>query len=380
MIGKYELVRCVGRGGMGSVWEARHATLGNPVAIKLVEIDMSDPDARRRFDNEARAAAALRSSHVIRVFDHGITDEGKPYMVMELLAGEGLDARLARVGRMTVSETSAILAQVCRALDNAHAEGIVHRDLKPENVFLSRDEEGVETVKVLDFGVAKIQKAGELDASTRSGTIVGTPFYMAPEQGRGLRGVDHRADLWSLGVIAYECVVGRLPFDGATLGALLVEICSAPIPVPSNVNPSVPKAFDTWFARACARDPKERFSSAAELADALARIMQTEVAATQPMLAPKRASKRFAAGLFATFAVTLGALAAVHAFEDRKPVVLASAAIVSAAVQNDAPPVMTEPIATLSPPPPEATVSAPAPVSAKPLKQAVSARVSGPGF
>jgi serine/threonine-protein kinase len=317
---------------------------------------------------------------VIRVFDHGISDEGKPYMVMELLAGEGLDARLAKVGRLTVSETSAILAQVCRALDNAHAEGIVHRDLKPENVFLARDEEGVETVKVLDFGVAKIRRPNELDASTRSGTVIGTPFYMAPEQGRGLRAVDHRADLWSLGVIAYECVVGRLPFDGATLGALLVEICSAPIPIPSKVNPSVPKAFDAWFARACARDPKERFSSAAELADALARITKTEVAATQPMVAPKSASKRFAAGLVATFAVTLGALAAVHALEDRKPVVLASAAIVSAAVQDEAPPVMTEPIATLSPPPPEATSAAPTPVSPKPLKQAVSARVSGPGF
>ena len=142
MIGKYELVRCVGRGGMGSVWEARHATLGHPVAIKLVELDTNDRDARRRFDNEARAAAALRSSHVIRVFDHGTTDEGQPYMVMELLAGEGLDARLARVGRLTVSETSAILAQVCRATGDAHAAGIVHRDLKPENVFLSRDEEG----------------------------------------------------------------------------------------------------------------------------------------------------------------------------------------------------------------------------------------------
>ena len=200
---------------------------------------------------------------------------------------------------------------------------------------------------------------------------------MAPEQGRGLRSVDHRADLWSLGVIAYECVVGRLPFDGATLGALLVEICSAPIPVPSSVNPSVPKAFDAWFARACARDPKERFSSAAELADALARITTTPVAATQPMLAPKSASKRFAAGLFATFAVTLGALAAVHALEDRKPVVLASAAIVSAAVQNDAPPVMTEPIATLSPPPVATTSSAP---SVKPPRQTVSARVPDPGF
>jgi serine/threonine-protein kinase len=373
MIGNYELVRCVGRGGMGSVWEARHVSLGTPVAIKLVEGDFDD-DARRRFENEARAAAALRSSHVIRVFDHGVSDEGKPYIVMELLAGESLESRLARVGRLSIAETARVIAQASRALDKAHAEGIVHRDIKPENLFLARDEEGIETVKVLDFGVAKIQKREWDDmASTRSGTILGTPFYMAPEQGRGSKDVDARADLWSLGVIAYECIVGRLPFDAATLGALLVQICASPMPVPSRACADVPKAFDRWFARACARDPNDRFRSASELAEALEAIASPERTRTP--------STRFAFALAAAFGVTFGALALVHALSQRQSAtVLASAGIVSAASPDVAPPVLSNEDTTIATLSPVASASSSAAIAPKPQKQPRSARVSGPGF
>ena len=318
MFDDYELVRCVGRGAMGSVWEARHAASGARVAIKLLEADLGEPESLRRFANEARAAAAIRSKHAVRILEHGVTRDGKPFIVMELLEGESLDARLARVGRLSLVETSLVVGQASAALKEAHDQGIVHRDLKPENVFLAREGDR-EVVKIVDFGVAKIRGRGALDASarTRTGTVLGTPYYMAPEQARGLREADHRADVWSLGVVAYECVVGRVPFDADTVGSLLVEICTAPIPVPSRVDPTVPKAFDGWFARAVARDPNDRFANVADLAGALEGLARCDgTAATQPMLAANRSARRgtFLALLVASFAVTFAALATAHSF------------------------------------------------------------------
>jgi serine/threonine-protein kinase len=301
---------------MGAVWEARHAPTGTSVAIKILEGDVADAEARRRFEIEARAAGAIRSKHAAKIFEHGTTNEGKPYIAMELLRGESLEARLARVSRLSLQETAVVIGQACAAVQSAHDEGIVHRDLKPDNVFLAR-EGGREVVKVVDFGIAKMRKrsAVELTASTRSGTVLGTPFYMAPEQARGLRAVDHRADAWSLGVIAYECVVGHLPFDADTVGSLLVAICAAPIPTPSSVSPTVPKAFDGWFARAVTRDPNERFASVTELAAALAQIATTDgTATTQPMVAARRPRKRFAALLLASFVLTFAALVTLHTF------------------------------------------------------------------
>jgi serine/threonine-protein kinase len=273
--GKYELVGLIGRGGMGSVWEGRHATLGTRVAIKFIEKEYADSqEARNRFDNEARAAATIQSKHAIQIFDHGVTHDGKPYIVMELLQGEALDKRIERLGRLSLQDTARILQQVCRGLGRAHERGIVHRDLKPENIYLVRgpdDEE--EIAKVLDFGIAKIKKTDEhggISSSTKTGAVLGTPFYMSPEQARGLRNVDHRTDVWSLGVIAFKCVTGRLPFEGESIGDLLVKICTSPIPVPSSFVPGLPASFDAWFARALERDPERRFSTVTELADALA--------------------------------------------------------------------------------------------------------------
>jgi serine/threonine protein kinase len=275
--GKYEVLRLIGRGGMGSVWEGRHVTLGTRVAIKFIDSEYAESkEARSRFDTEARAAAALQSKHAIQIYDHGVTDDQRPYMVMELLTGEPLDERIDRVGRISLPETARILAQVCRALQRAHEAGIIHRDLKPENIFLVRSpDDDDEVAKVLDFGIAKIKTlpgGGELglSSSTKTGAVLGTPYYMAPEQARGLRSIDYRADLWSLGVIAYKCVSGVLPFEGESVGDLLVKICTAPPPVPSRTMPEMPLAFDVWFARTMERDPARRFVSAAELADALA--------------------------------------------------------------------------------------------------------------
>jgi serine/threonine-protein kinase len=265
---------------MGTVWEGRHNTLGTRVAIKFIDAEYADsPEARARFDNEARAAANIQSKHAIQIFDHGLTAEGKPYIVMELLVGEPLDQRLERFGRLPLAETARILRQVARALSRAHERGIVHRDLKPENIFLVRTpDDDEEVAKVLDFGIAKFKKVdggagvsgAGVSSSTKTGAVLGTPFYMAPEQARGLRDLDHRVDLWSIGVIAYKCVCGVLPFEGVSVGDLLVKICTTPAPVPSHTMPSLGPAFDAWFLRALEKEPGRRFQSAAELSEALA--------------------------------------------------------------------------------------------------------------
>jgi serine/threonine-protein kinase len=274
--GKYQLVRLIGRGGMGSVWEARHVSLGTPSAIKFIEAEYADsPEARSRFDKEAKAAATIQSKHAIQIFDHGMTDDGKPYIVMELLQGEPLDKVLNR-GPLSLQETARIIQQVCRGLARAHERGIVHRDLKPENIFLVKTPDDDEPIaKVLDFGIAKIQSNDSgLTSSTKTGAVLGTPFYMSPEQARGLRNIDHRTDIWSLGVIAFKCVTGKLPFDGESIGDLLVKICTAPVPVPSQVAASLgiqglTPSFDAWFMRALEREPERRFASVTELSDAL---------------------------------------------------------------------------------------------------------------
>jgi serine/threonine protein kinase len=196
---------------MGAVWEARHLALDVRCAVKLILDDAKHPEYRIRFEREARAAAKLQSPHVVQIMDHGIW-EGTPYIAMELLHGEDLAARLARVGKLSASDTVGVVAQIARALRKAHGEGIVHRDLKPENVFLSVDDDR-ELVKILDFGVAKSLVPGGLgDAKTRTGSLLGTPAYMSPEQAEASASLDHRTDLWSLAVIVFECVLGTNPF------------------------------------------------------------------------------------------------------------------------------------------------------------------------
>ena len=175
---------------MGSVWEGIHITLGNRVAVKFIETDYAESDeARTRFENEARAAARLQSKYVVHVYDYGVMPDGRPFIVMEYLAGESLDARLERLGKLTLEDTTRIITQVSRALAKAHAAGIVHRDLKPENVFLVNDEEDASDIaKVVDFGIAKFTDTSMgVSSSTRTGSVLGTPYYMSPEQARGLR-------------------------------------------------------------------------------------------------------------------------------------------------------------------------------------------------
>jgi serine/threonine-protein kinase len=267
---KYRLDHELGRGGMGAVWRAKHLVLQSAVAVKLVLSAVASSEAlRARFLLEAQSAAALRSPHVVQILDYGVHDD-TPFMVMELLEGESLAQRLARVGVLSVEETARVVVQVARALQRAQEAGIVHRDLKPDNVFLVRNADE-EVAKVLDFGIAKAMTATETGVQTQSGAVLGTPYYMSPEQARGTRAVDHRTDLWALGVIAFECLTGKRPFDGAALGDVLVKICSDPVPLPSSIAP-VPPGFDEWIQRALARDPDRRFSSASELSETFRRL------------------------------------------------------------------------------------------------------------
>jgi serine/threonine protein kinase len=269
--GKYLLTKKLGQGGMGSVWRAEHVQLRSPVAIKLIEQSIStNPEALARFMREAQSAAALRSPHVVQILDHG-ADHGVPYIAMELLEGESLAARLDRERRLSPQATSAIMTQVTRAILKAHDAGIVHRDLKPDNIFIVKNDDE-EVAKVLDFGIAKAagQQLGA-SSSTRTGALLGTPYYMSPEQAEGNRLVDYRTDIWALGVIAFECILGRRPFESEAFGSLLLAICTRPLPIPSQYGP-VPPGFDVWFGRACAREPGERFQSAREAATELRRV------------------------------------------------------------------------------------------------------------
>jgi serine/threonine-protein kinase len=269
--GRFRLGQMLGRGGMGSVWRAVHLGLDVPCAVKFIEGDLASlPEAQARFEREAKAAAQLRSPHVVQILDHGVW-EGTPYIAMELLEGEDLGKRIARVGRLAPPDTHAIVAQVCRALAKAHAAGIVHRDLKPDNIFLVRDDDR-EITKVLDFGIAK-SHSQELGGSsnTKTGAMLGTPYYMSPEQAQGIRQVDFRTDLWALAIIVFQALTGRLPFESEALGDLLVKIIVSPLPTPSQFGP-VPPGFDAWWAKAAARDPAERFQGAKEFADSLAMV------------------------------------------------------------------------------------------------------------
>ena len=280
--GRYRLIEPLGKGGMGTVWRAEHVALGSPLAVKLIDEDLAESAVvRARFRQEAKAAAALGGDHVVKTFDYGVEGD-TPYIVMELLIGESLQDRLKRTRTLPPAEVQALLSQVALALDRAHEQGMVHRDLKPGNLFLTRGDDGHERVKLLDFGTAKLlRKEGDSDASqTRTGAMVGSPAYMSPEQLRGLRDIDPTTDLWALGVVAYECLIGQRPFLAPTIADLTVRICSDSLPIPSTAG-SVPAGFDDWFAKACAHEPLRRFQRAGDLAHAFEALL-TGPSATGP--------------------------------------------------------------------------------------------------
>ncbi len=267
-----ELLSLLGVGGMGDVWLANHIGLDTKVAVKFMSAALArDAALIERFAREAKLSSRIRSPHVVQIFDFATTSEGIPYIVMEAIEGETLDARIRREGKLALEETSRIVIQLCRALSKAHEIGIIHRDMKPENVLLGVEESEL-FVRILDFGIAKHSDGPK--GVTEAGTTMGTPSYMSPEQLFHPTEVDHRSDLWSLGVMTYLCLTGGLPFGGDSFGAVCVSINEGTYARVSKLNSELPKALDAWFSKALARPPEERFQDAKEMSDAYLLVLE----------------------------------------------------------------------------------------------------------
>ena len=267
LAGKYQIERLIGRGGMGAVFAAQHMLLNQRVALKLLLGELADSqEASARFMNEARAAAQIQGEHVARVLDIGQLPTGAPFMVLEYLEGSDLSAVLHQRGPLPVAEVADYALQALDALAQAHAAGIVHRDLKPANLFLTRRHDGETLVKVLDFGISKNLTAVGAQGMTSTRAVLGSPEYMSPEQLRTPRGVDARTDIWSIGVILYELLTGRMPFTGDTLPELFLQILEKTPPPVRSIRPDIPPAFEAVIARCMTHDPNGRYANVRELA------------------------------------------------------------------------------------------------------------------
>lgn len=268
--GKYMVRSVLGEGGMGTVFEAEHLTIGRSVAVKVLHPNQArKKDAVRRFHQEARAAGAIGHPNICEVYDLGTLDDGSPYLVMEKLIGETLADRIAAEGGLPFDDVIDTLVQVLSGLVAAHEKGIVHRDIKPENVFLTRRVGCPPLCKLLDFGVSKVINAliGGKDEDlelTRTGMVMGTPYYMSPEQARGDRNLDARVDLYACGVILYEALTGRRPFTAANYNALLLQILSTKPRPARELRPALPQGFDAVLDKAMARNREDRYRNAAE--------------------------------------------------------------------------------------------------------------------
>jgi len=277
---------------MGEVWEARHERTRCEVAVKILLPSLArNAEARLRFVREARATARVHHPAIIRVFDAGALSDGRPYLVMELLRGEPLSERLAREGRLAPLETCAIFAEVARGLAVAHASGVCHRDLSSANVFLVRSPDGsLPRPKVLDFGVSKIDEPETASHPvTLSGSLLGSPAYMSPEQASGAEAVDSRTDVWSLGVLLYQSLTGVVPFRARTQHAVLLAIISQPHLPLAEVLPGIDRGLVDAVEGCLIKDPEHRFGSALEVAERLEKVGRRLAAAgTRALLAPQR--------------------------------------------------------------------------------------------
>lgn len=296
--GKFRLDAVLGRGGMGVVYRAWHLRLEEPVALKLLNPETAErSDGVERFLREARAGARLKSEHVVRISDAGTLDDGAPYVAMELLEGQDLAKVLEERGPLPMQEAVDHVRSVALALGEAHAAGIIHRDIKPSNLFLSRSG-----IKVLDFGIAKVAgqtatATASVDTLTASATVLGSPAYMAPEQIRAASDVDQRADIWSLGVVLFELLTGRLPFAGTSAPALLAAISADEPRRLRELCPSIPRELERIVVRCLAREASRR-PDAASL-----RRMLASFSSAPPLAKPRRTLRAFVALILVCLAI-----------------------------------------------------------------------------
>ena len=271
-IGNYLITAKLGEGGMGVVYLAEHPVIGRKVAMKAIHPELSrNPEVVSRFVTEAKSVNQIGNEHIVDIHDFGNTPDGEFYFIMEFLQGEALVDRIKRAAPMVPERALAIAGQVADALGASHQHGIIHRDLKPENIFLITKGHTPDFVKVLDFGLAKLtQGEDKVSHKTRTGSVMGTPYYMSPEQCEGKANIDHRSDIYSLGVILFEMVTKNIPFGGEGYGEIIVKHITAPIPSPRALNPLLPYAIEAIILRALAKRRDERFQTMEEFGAALA--------------------------------------------------------------------------------------------------------------
>jgi serine/threonine-protein kinase len=323
VVGSYQIVSCVGEGGMGVVYVGVHALLGRRAAIKVLLPTLSrNGEVVQRFFNEARAVTQVADAGIVQVFDFGVHHDGSAFIVMELLEGESLDVRLARLGRLQPLDAVRLVRMICTSLAAAHAKGIVHRDLKPENLFVVSDPAvtGGERTKILDFGIAKLSAEPANKLKTRTGVLMGTPVYMSPEQCRGAGEVDARTDIYSIGCVMMTLLTGSPPFEGDGTGDLIVAHLREPAPAASSRVPGLPELLDHVLARCLAKSPDDRYASASELARALGDVEQRLVHSISPTIVVRIPTAQPDAAAPATPTTLDGAAAEVRRRAPSRPV------------------------------------------------------------
>jgi eukaryotic-like serine/threonine-protein kinase len=276
--GKYRIVSLIGEGGMGAVYQGENVRIRRRVAIKVLHMAFTgNAEVTQRFEREAQAAGRIGNDHILEVLDMGSLPNGDHFMVMEYLEGETLSQRIKGAGRLTPQALAPLGKQMLEGLSAAHAAGIIHRDLKPDNVFILKEKAGKrDFVKIIDFGISKFQPlSGDGMKMTRTGAVMGTPYYMSPEQASGSTDADARSDVYSVAVMFYEAVTGRVPFDASTFNQLMFKIVLSDSPPPQSIVPDLDPAFCSLILKGMCRDVRYRFQSAAEFSQALDAWMQT---------------------------------------------------------------------------------------------------------